>query len=114
MKTVLDITKEKETLLEEFKTQEGFTEHELNKARRKAEFLTKCLYYLDGNPSEKGLREQADWLSERLKFINEGFDNWLSIQPNSHQIKNPEAKYRADMREKELRAQLKSVVYLLS
>lgn len=112
MKTTTEIIAEREAIQKEHERQDEFTEHELNKARKKCELLTKCLYYLEGNPSQEGMSHQIEWLKERLAFIENNFQNWYDIQPNAHQINKPKAQYRKEMRHKELKFQLKALNYI--
>ena len=70
--------------------------------------------YLETNPSEDLIKAQKTSVDNRIRIINDRFDDWRGAHPDEvNKYKNIKARYRALNEMKKLEDQRKSLNYLL-
>lgn len=77
--------------------------------------LKKYALYLESNPGEESLQKQKDVISERIKSVNtqKNFESWLNLDSRNKAHKNPHAKFNEVMGITEMKAQIRTLNYLL-
>ena len=112
MKTIDDINTELDRLRDDTKNLHSKRERE--KIAKKCSVLYLCKLYLETNPTLKFIEKQKAEVKRKLDFIDEGFNQWAGSNPKEANVNNPKSKYNSLMGVKVLKAQLKTLNYLLS
>lgn len=115
MKTIAKVKQElKET--EEADT-ETFTDAKLKKHEKQIKFLKDCVSYLEGEPREEFVSNEAKRLGERLKKIESGFQAWKSSTPAGdydNDMSKAKSMYNSIMDKSTVTRHLKNINYILA
>lgn len=112
MKTIDEIDSELDKLRDEAKNEDSKRLKE--KIAKKCTLLYLCKLYLETTPTLTFIEKQKAEVKRKLDFIDEGFDQWAGSNPKEANVNNPKSKYNSLMGVKVLKAQLKTLNYLLS
>lgn len=99
--------KEIETM---FQDQGRFKKSELSRARKLVVLLRSVSLYLESNPSEDFINSMLVDLEKKLKNINDNYPKWI---PPDRSVKNIRAAYDTEMGTKKVKAQIKTLKYIL-
>jgi hypothetical protein len=88
------------------------TPHELNKIRKRIQFLNLCVKYLESSPDEKFLNSEVKRLSHRLKRIDEEYKYFTP--PMGLKEREARAFYNKEFGVTHINQQLKTLNFLLA
>lgn len=111
MKTVQQIEEEITEIIRSIK--KDSKEAEVKKAERDVIFLRQCKRYIETSPREEFIKSQREEIQRRIDLIPTHFEAWKTGRALS-KYKDPYKAYCTEMKLSDMKAQIKTLDYLLS
>ncbi len=111
MKTVTEINQEINDIVRSIN--KNSSDKEVKNAKARVSFLRFCLKYVETNPREEFVKSQLDDVRRRIKLLPTHFAGWQTGRVLT-KYKDPYASYCSEMGLSDMKAQVKTLEYLLS
>lgn len=111
MKTASDVIQELDSLVRSINRDSS--EKEIKSAQGRAVFLRMCLRYLETSPRECYIQSELGNIKRRIELLPTHFSGWQTGKVLTR-YKDPYASYCSEMGLSDMKAQVKTLEYLLS
>jgi predicted translin family RNA/ssDNA-binding protein len=111
MKTAKEVDKEINELIRSIN--KDLKENEVKSIKREVAFLRQCYRYLETCPRQEFIKSQLEEVQRRIDLIPSHFEAWKTGKVLT-KYKDPYSAYQNEMRLPDLKAQVKTLTYLLN
>jgi len=116
MRTIAEIKQQIKTIFEEIETlspKDPKDKRKYKKHLKQIELLKFCALYLELNPAIESIQRQLAETKAKIHRIAKGFNDWLKAG-NGADSKNKKTAYESEMGSKKLKAEKKTLEFILS